>query len=77
MKLTKTKKAQIIGKIKEWLNVNQSGKGFYIYVEEFEGMVSEIMKSLDLDSYSNTRYFCKEWLEAHNYGIDLSKDFSE
>ena len=74
MILTKTKRAAIIEKLESWLESNQFG--YYIYVEDFEDIITDIMKSLDLDSYSNTRYFCKSWLESHDHALDLSKSFA-
>ncbi len=73
MKLTKNVKAQIIDKINNFIRVCTINS--YIYVEDFEELVTNIQRDLELDSYSDTRYFCKEWLESKGYSIDLGKAF--
>lgn len=58
-------------KIKEVIPCWVKGKKYYIGVNEFEQMVKQIMKQHHLDSYSNTRFYCKQVLESMDHEIDL------
>lgn len=67
MILTKKKQVEIIAKLTEWI----SRKSYYIELDDFEDMISHLMKTLSLDSYSNTRQFCKEWIERRQHEIAI------
>jgi len=66
--LTRAIKQEIKEFISNWLD----NKGYYISAVFFEVKVDEIMQNYNLDSYSNTRYFCKQILESLDHGIDLT-----